>query len=381
MIRIDEIYNNTFWPYIQEHIPFTRMLYCYPYGSTDPKDLTNFKIGKEQTNYIFFHDQEPIHLDIHNKLFFKVTRINQDLNPGGQQGIPIRTDRIAGTRHRAIITSECDSDAVDQVCSLYEWQPYYYFFHGWAALDWYRGYNRSFLIPNEYDRKITKSFISPNRIIGGKRKHRVELMYHLLKKGIDRACISFPNICPAENISIFDISNEFLQYPDMQEVFAKAELPWNFQGEKEHPMHSCWLSLFEQSAESLAYVVTETVFEGRRHHLTEKTFKPICMKMPFILASTAGSLKYLKSYGFQTFENLWDESYDQEVNDEKRLLMIADLLKDLDSMTNEQQQNLYIKAIPVIQHNYNHFYNGGFEQILWDELISMLAALSRDFGV
>jgi hypothetical protein len=62
-------------------------------------------------------------------------------------------------------------------------------------------------------------------------------------------------------------------------------------------MHSCWLSLFDQSAESLLYLVTETVATGRRHHLTEKTFKPIAMGMPFVIVGTQGSL--------QVFAQLW----------------------------------------------------------------------------
>ena len=55
-------------------------------------------------------------------------------------------------------------------------------------------------------------------------------------------------------------------------------------------MQSNQLSLFEQSAESLLYLVTETVASGRRQHLTEKTFKPICLQMPFIIVGCAGSL-------------------------------------------------------------------------------------------
>jgi hypothetical protein len=161
----------------------------------------------------------------------------------------------------------------------------------------------------------------------------------------------------------------------MKQTFVDADLPWNFPGEFDHPMHSCWLSLFDESAESLAYVVTETVFTGRRHHLTEKTFKPICLGMPFVLVSTAGSLEYLRRYGFKTFESIWDESYDLETDDTKRLDKIADLLKQLDSA---DVQSLYTKALPIIEYNYNHFYDGGFEAVLKSEFIDMLENIKRD---
>lgn len=188
--------------------------------------------------------------------------------------------------------------------------------------------------------------------------------------------MSFPRICPSENVDIQDIATKFeARYPDIKSVFDQTLLPMNFEGESDQPMHSCWLSLFDQNASCLAHVVTETVFSGRRHHLTEKTFKPICLQMPFVLVSTYGSLEYLRSYGFQTFDSIWDESYDQEIDDYLRIEKIARLLKDIDDLSSDELQRLYHKAKPIIEHNYNHFYGGGFEQILWQELTIMLESI------
>ena len=41
MIRIDEIYNNTFWPWLQQNRPGTRLFFCDPPGHTDPEHLFN----------------------------------------------------------------------------------------------------------------------------------------------------------------------------------------------------------------------------------------------------------------------------------------------------------------------------------------------------
>ena len=185
--------------------------------------------------------------------------------------------------------------------------------------------------------------------------------------------ISCPKICPAENISIMDAIQPLKsQYPDIETVFAQQSLPMNFEGETDHPMHSCWLSLFDQSAESLLYLVTETVATGCRHHLTEKTFKPIAMGMPFVIVGTQGSLQYLRSYGFKTFGDLWDESYDDEPDDSRRIQKIAQVLKQLE---HSDHQGIFESAHEIIEHNWNHFYNGGFEQILWQELQDMLNEL------
>jgi len=132
--------------------------------------------------------------------------------------------------------------------------------------------------------------------------------------------------------------------------------------------------LFDESAESLLYLVTETVATHRRHHLTEKTFKPIALGMPFIIVGTRGSLEYLRSYGFRTFGDIWDESYDF-AEDEVRIERIAELLKSLDVLSTKAKQDMFDSAQEVIEHNWNHFYNGGFEQILWTELNEMLNAI------
>jgi hypothetical protein len=162
-------------------------------------------------------------------------------------------------------------------------------------------------------------------------------------------------------------------------VFANAALPMSFRHETDHPMHSCWLSLFDESAESLLYLVTETVATGRRHHITEKTFKPIALGMPFVIVGTQGSLEYLRSYGFRTFEGIWDESYDL-AEDDVRIARIASLLRSLDELTPAGKQDLFDAAQEVIEHNWNHFYNGGFEAVLWQELQEMLNGIDTDSG-
>ena len=390
MIRIDEIYNNTFWPWIQKHHPGVRMWWCEPFGRTDPDSLVNY--GSDdlvEHNYTLLWDQEPIHLNIHMPTFESVIEKNQSMHDDCEfknnrnklamdagYKTPLKTDHAVGS----IITSERDSDTVELICKKYNWKNYYYFFHGWAALDWYRGYDRTFLITPWTERTITKTFLAPNRIVAGERQHRLEMLYWIFKLGLSNNHVSCPAVCPAENIPILDaIAPLKNKYQDIDAVFAKQPLPLNFEGETDHPMHSCWLSLFDQSAESLLYLVTETVATGCRHHLTEKTFKPIALGMPFVIVGTQGSLRYLRSYGFRTFGDLWDESYDDEPDDHKRIEKIAHTLKLLDDL-GEYRQAIFDSAQDIIRHNWNHFYHGGFEAVLWQELKDMLNELEFNSG-
>lgn len=361
MIRIDEIYNHTFWPWVQQNLRDTRLFFCDPFGHTSPDCLYNH--GSDtiiEHDYIFMHDQEPIQLEAHRTLFQEVIDRNLDLYP-----------RVPGH----VIVSE-RGDQVKQLCDIYGWQSHYYFFHGWACLDWYRGYHRTFLFNKPQDRFIKQTFMSPNRIIGGERDHRVLFVYHVIRKHLQNNHISAPRMCPHENIDITEIGKKYIdQYPDILQVLDQSNLPWLFQGEQTQQMTSCWLGNFAEVNTSMIYVPTETVYFGNRTHITEKTFKAIALGMPFVLVATAGSLEYLREYGFKTFDGIWDESYDSEVDDFVRLEKITDLLQNIDQMSVPEKRQMFKHCLPVIQHNWNHFYSGGLESILWHELSQMLATL------
>jgi len=372
MIRIDEIYSNTLWTWMQQNRPGTRLFFCDPPGRSDPESLFNH--GDEnvpERNFVFMHDQEPIHLDLHKPLFDEVANRNQDL----LRIMDTENVHEISNEPGAVITSELGTH-MQQLCSMYGWRGHYYFYHGWAALDWYRGYNRSFVIARAADRKPTTTFMSPNRIVGGRRDHRILFLYHVFKNQLDHNHISAPLTCPQENISICDVAQKYLtQYPDIVDTLSSADLPKIFEGEQTQEMTSCWLTNFTEAADSMIYVATETVYFGQRLHITEKTFKAIALEMPFVLVAPAGSLAYMRSYGFKTFDTVWDESYDQEQDDFVRLHKTTELLKNIDSMSLTQRQQLWQQCLPIVQHNYDHFYNGNFENILWNELQLMLSEL------
>ena len=99
--------------------------------------------------------------------------------------------------------------------------------------------------------------------------------------------------------------------------------------------------------------------------------------MPFVLVAPAGSLEYLREYGFQTFAGVLDESYDQETNDILRVELVTKLLNDIDNLSLSERQQLHRHMLPAVQHNYNHFYRGTFSDLLWKELKGMLNNLQK----
>lgn len=86
----------------------------------------------------------------------------------------------------------------------------------------------------------------------------------------------------------------------------------------------------------------------------EKPLNAAINYRPFILVGPAGSLELMRSDGFQTFGDFWDESYDNEQDHTKRLEMIFDLLLEINSWSLEKCQNTYAAMQDILQHNYKN---------------------------
>jgi len=349
MIRIDEIYQNVFLPQIKGKENCS-IHWFDPFGSTQFKDICSDPKTQRGNRWLFW-DQEPVHQHTAKHFF--------------DQFIPAynRTNRSNIT----VITSEYNSEDVAWLCDTYGIGHDYYFFHAWAALDWYRGYNRISLAQPFQDRKPYNTFLCPNNIIGGERKHRIEMLQQFVYRNLlDRNLISFPDVCPYEGASLELLCLKYdLECP-------QVNLPLMIDNGSGYAAQSHRIDLWEQANNSLIHVVTETVYRGRKNHLTEKSFKPIVMQQPFIIQSCKGSLEYLRHYGFKTFAEFWDESYD-EADDSVRTYEIGKLLESLNNMSKKEKTTLQTAVNSTVEHNYNWFYSTEFEKLLWDELQTMMS--------
>jgi hypothetical protein len=64
------------------------------------------------------------------------------------------------------------------------------------------------------------------------------------------------------------------------------------------------------------------------------------------------SLEYLKRLGYKTFDQFWDESYDQTPNDDERMLKIVNLCVEISKWTVEQKRNFFNTSREIVDHNY-----------------------------
>ena len=114
-------------------------------------------------------------------------------------------------------------------------------------------------------------------------------------------------------------------------------------------------------------IVLETLFDDQRWHLTEKTLRPIACGKPFVLLATSGSLAYLRSYGFRTFDGIIDESYDLEPDPLLRLQMAVREMKRIQMMPSDQKQDFFAACGDVTQHNRRRFFSDQFQQDIVNE--------------
>lgn len=92
-------------------------------------------------------------------------------------------------------------------------------------------------------------------------------------------------------------------------------------------------------------------------YISEKIFKCMGHKHPFIFAGISDSLNILKTLGYKTYEGIIDESYDQEHDDSLRLLKIADEVERLCKLHGQDLIEFKERCKEIAEHNFNVFMN------------------------
>lgn len=104
-------------------------------------------------------------------------------------------------------------------------------------------------------------------------------------------------------------------------------------------------------------VVTETVYDYPNVFLSEKSFKPISTKRPFVIASSVGCLKNIQDLGFNTFSDYWDEGYDTIEDPVRRMRKIVDIVDWVAAQSIMTLRYLLTDMSDILEHNHSHYHN------------------------
>ena len=187
------------------------------------------------------------------------------------------------------------------------------------------------------------------------------------KKWADVLTQEFKSTLPIQ----FDLSGDwdkiydkiFESYPEV------AGLDWNKVGDFRYIYEDCYFTITTESSEShdlCDYHWDSKVNDYfRTFHkemfLTEKITRPMLNLHPQIIYGASGTLKHLRSIGFKTFNNYWNENYDNLYGEEK-LYAIMDLIADLGSRPLEELHEMYWDMMPILKHNQEILLNNTYEK-------------------
>jgi hypothetical protein len=208
---------------------------------------------------------------------------------------------------------------------------------------------------NELDGYRNKKFICFNRSVD--KEHRLSLLNEYLTGNYSDSYFSFllkvegyshvytlDGSMPKIDINYF---NKHIPIElDTQKISDKSDFRVNDAFKKELFLDSC------------INLVTESSFELNELFISEKILKPIINYQPFIVFSSYGYLKHLKTYGFKTFSDFWDESYDDIENPNRRFFALLKLVRSLNDKSIDELNELYKNVKHICIYN----------RQLWDNL-------------
>ena len=104
-------------------------------------------------------------------------------------------------------------------------------------------------------------------------------------------------------------------------------------------------NIYNQTAYS---VVAETNHQNGYSFFTEKIVKPILAQRLFVVFSGQFYLKNLREFGFKTFDDIIDESYDTIEDNNTRFKSV---LKQIEYLYTQPQDKILSKIQPIVEHN------------------------------
>jgi len=100
-------------------------------------------------------------------------------------------------------------------------------------------------------------------------------------------------------------------------------------------------------------IINETRFAQPTGNFSEKVIDAINYRKPFIVVAPPKTLEYITKFGFKTFSDYWDESYDKIENHNDRMLAIFQLIDEINSKSLDELNDMNIDMQKILEHNRN----------------------------
>jgi hypothetical protein len=367
IIPIDQLYN-----FLDDIINLDSVIIYrfFPHGSKNINDLLPIKTVTSPTLAnieVFCCDQEPLDFYLYHQALPKTIFPERDTHPDiSQLHYPYaqglrsagHTDGLSLNDHSLLVHSEKNSQDLE----LYRQDRYidiYYWCHAVISRDWFRY--------AEIDPRLqpkaswpANDFLIYNRAWTNTREYRLKFCQQLVNQDLVKHCnIKFNPVDQDIHYTNYEFKNNKFK-PDITDLENYFELnTYASSSSADYVSYDYSTSAIE--------VVLETLFDDSRWHLTEKILRPIACGQPWILAATAGSLKYLQEYGFKTFSPYINENYDSIQDPLDRLQAIVDELKRISLLPLDQKNDLLSKLQTIADYNKKRFFSQEFFDLVIGE--------------
>jgi len=349
----------------------------WPHGSKNINDLNNLNenskdwggdnewVKKVICPSLWCNDQEPLDYDFYktnvriwNYPLTNILRsINQYIRPKN-----LNYDQNNIFEKNLLLHSEQRSSNLEKYQYHTNLIPVYYWSHAIIARDWFR-----YAEHVAQQKNVSKTFLIYNRAWSNTREYRLRFAELLIHLNLQEHCKTSINPIEPE-LGIHYDSHQFKNSVWRPQTVLENFFPTS----TAHSNYSADFDI-EDYKDTDIEIVLETLFDDGRLHLTEKSLRPIACAQPFILAGTQGSLEYLRSYGFKTFGDVWNESYDLIDDPAERLIQIAELMKYISTWLPHQRERNMAQARAIAEYNKKRFFSQEFFDLVVNELKTNLS--------
>jgi hypothetical protein len=112
-------------------------------------------------------------------------------------------------------------------------------------------------------------------------------------------------------------------------------------------------SLINLGDRYLFEITFETMTRGTTFTPSEKTIRTIMAQKPLVVYAPPNFLSWMRQHGFQTFDKLWDESYDT-LEGPPRYRAIMKIIREISELPRAEQLKLHESGQIICQHNYHN---------------------------
>lgn len=230
-----------------------------------------------------------------------------------------------------------------------------------------RGYFSFWSINTKNFKQYTDDEISPvgfkNRILSYNRnphEHRLKIVNEMLKRGIDKHGVitlgdHFYTHNPDGKYPLAHKAAPMLaENPESDKYLETGETEALHESQIPHDTYT--LGNLEIWQNSFLVVVTEATVDSNVF-ISEKVFKPMIGKRPFIVLGDVGIHDHLVSCGFKTFGKYFDmdDSIDRMPSySMEKYVALCDVIEKVSKMSEDEMHALYQEMLPDIEHNYNN---------------------------